>query len=162
METFSALLAICAGKSPVPTEFPTQRPVTRSFDVFFVLRLNKRSSKQSWGWWFETLSRSSWRQCDGKRTGPLRRLSFSLQWLNFGRNDVPHHRQLYCFLNNFFRLTIKVPKPCITGPLWSVVFRTAVMRKWFPCHDVILLGIRGAGFYMRTLAPEAGISGGDK
>ena len=40
METFSALLAICAGNSPVPGEFPTQRPVTRSFDVFFDLRLN--------------------------------------------------------------------------------------------------------------------------
>ena len=54
METFSALLAICAGNSPVPGEFPAQRPVTRSFDVFFDLRLNKRSSKQEWGWWFET------------------------------------------------------------------------------------------------------------
>ena len=40
METFSALLAICAGNSPVPGEFPTQRPVTRSFDVFFDLGLN--------------------------------------------------------------------------------------------------------------------------
>ena len=39
METFSALLAICAGNSPVPGEFPPQRPVTRSFDVFFDLRL---------------------------------------------------------------------------------------------------------------------------
>ena len=52
IETFSALLAICAGNSPVTGEFPTQRPVTRSFDVFFDLRLNKRLSKQSWGWWF--------------------------------------------------------------------------------------------------------------
>ena len=47
METFSALLAICAGNSPVPSEFPTQRPVTRSFYVFFDLPLNKRLSKQS-------------------------------------------------------------------------------------------------------------------
>ena len=39
METFSALLAICAGNSPVPGEFPAQRPVTRSFDVFCDLRL---------------------------------------------------------------------------------------------------------------------------
>ena len=37
-------MAICAGNSPVPGEFPTQRPVTRSFDVFFDLRLNKRLS----------------------------------------------------------------------------------------------------------------------
>ena len=47
METSSALLATCAGNSPVPGEFPAQRPVTRSFDVFFDLRLNKRLSKQS-------------------------------------------------------------------------------------------------------------------
>ena len=39
METFSALLAICAGNLPVTGEFPAQRPVTRSFDVFFDLRL---------------------------------------------------------------------------------------------------------------------------
>ena len=61
METFSALLTICAGNSPVPGEFPAQRPVTRSFDVYFDLRPNKRLRKQSWGWWFETPSRPLWR-----------------------------------------------------------------------------------------------------
>ena len=40
METLSALLALCAGNSPVTGEFSTQRPVTRFFDVFFDLRLN--------------------------------------------------------------------------------------------------------------------------
>ena len=59
---FSALLAIYAGNSPVPGEFPAQRPVPRSFDVFFDLRPNKRLSKQSWGWWFETLPHPLWRQ----------------------------------------------------------------------------------------------------
>ena len=52
METFSALLA---------GEFPAQR---LSFDVFFDLRLNKRLSKHSWGWWFETQSSSLWRHCN--------------------------------------------------------------------------------------------------
>ena len=52
------------GTSPVPAEFPAQRPVMLSFDVFFDLRLNKRLNKQSWGWWFETLSRPLWRQCN--------------------------------------------------------------------------------------------------
>ena len=52
METFSALLALCVGNSPVTGEFPAQR------------RLNKRSSKQSWGWWFETPSCSLWRHCN--------------------------------------------------------------------------------------------------
>ena len=41
-----------------------QMSVTRSFDIFFDLRLNKRLSKQSWGWWFETLSCPLWRQCN--------------------------------------------------------------------------------------------------
>ena len=36
METFSALLAICAGNSPVSGEFPAQRPVMQSFDVFLI------------------------------------------------------------------------------------------------------------------------------
>ena len=45
-------------------EFPAQRPVTRSFDIFFDLRLNKRLSKHSWGWWFETLSCPLWRHCN--------------------------------------------------------------------------------------------------
>ena len=61
METFSALLALCAGNSPVTGEFPSQRPVTRRFDVCFDLRLNKRLSKQTWGWWLETSSALLWR-----------------------------------------------------------------------------------------------------
>ena len=56
METFS-LLVLCAGNSPVPGEFPAQRPVTRSFHVFFDLRLIKQLSKYPPGLWFETLSR---------------------------------------------------------------------------------------------------------
>ena len=53
METFSALMH-------------SQRPVTHSFDVFFDLRLNKRLSKQLWGWRFETASHSLWRHCNDK------------------------------------------------------------------------------------------------
>ena len=64
LETFSALLALCTGNSSGTGEFPSQRPVTQSFDIFFDLHLNKRLSKQSWGWWFETPSRSLWRHCN--------------------------------------------------------------------------------------------------
>ena len=53
------------GEFTGPGEFPAQRPVTRSFDVFFDLSLNKRVSKQPWGWWFETPPWSLWRQCNG-------------------------------------------------------------------------------------------------
>ena len=55
------LLALCAGNSPVTGEFPSQRPVTWIFDVFFDLCLNQRLNKQSWGWWFETQSCTLWR-----------------------------------------------------------------------------------------------------
>ena len=50
----STLLALCEGNPPTTCGFPSERPVTRSFDVFFYLRLNKRLSKQSRHRWFET------------------------------------------------------------------------------------------------------------
>ena len=53
-ENISALLALCAENSPVTGEFPSQRPVMRSCDVFFDLRQNKQLSKQSRDWCFET------------------------------------------------------------------------------------------------------------
>ena len=49
---------------PLCGEFPSQRPVSRKFDVFLDLCLNKRLSKHSWGWWFETPSRPLWSQCN--------------------------------------------------------------------------------------------------
>ena len=53
------------GEFTGPGEFPSQRLVTGSFDVLFDLRLNKRLSKLSWGWWFGTPPWSLWRQCNG-------------------------------------------------------------------------------------------------
>ena len=58
METFSALLALCAGNSPVPVNSPHKGQWCGD------LCLNKRLSKQLWGWWFETPSWSLWRQCN--------------------------------------------------------------------------------------------------
>ena len=52
-------------RSPVNSP---QRPVTRSFDAFFDLRLNKRLSKQSCGWWFETPSGPLWRHSNENRS----------------------------------------------------------------------------------------------
>ena len=62
METFSALLALCAGNSPVNS--PHKCQWCGSLMFFFYLRPNKRLSKQWWGWWFETPSRSLWRHCN--------------------------------------------------------------------------------------------------
>ena len=35
MENFSSLLALCEENPPVTGGFPSQRPMTHSFDVFF-------------------------------------------------------------------------------------------------------------------------------
>ena len=57
MGTFSALLPVCERNPPVTNEFPSQRPVTRSFDVYFDLCLNTRLSKHSRRRRYETPSR---------------------------------------------------------------------------------------------------------
>ena len=63
----SPLVALCEGNPPATDAFPSQRPVTRSFDVFFYLHLNTRLIKQSKIWVFETLSYSSWRYCNVRK-----------------------------------------------------------------------------------------------
>ena len=122
METFSALLDLCAGNSPVPGEFPAQRPVTWSFDIFFDLRLNKRLSKQSWGCWFEMLSRPLWRHCnvnisnDGKGNADQLQFSCSLQWRHNEHDGISNHQPHDCLLNRLFRhISKKISKLHVTG-----------------------------------------------
>ena len=85
METFCALLVLCARNSPVNDELPSQRPVTRSFDVFFDLRLNKRLSKQSRRRWFETPLRSLWRHCNVNSTPCSQAFATGLKMRNISR-----------------------------------------------------------------------------
>ena len=82
------------GNSPVPGEFPAQRPVTRSFDVFFDLRPNKRLSKQSRGWWFKTPSRPLWRHCNEMQS-LLILLYTSCEWQILGFL-LPCHIYRFC------------------------------------------------------------------
>ena len=83
------------GEFTGPGEFPAQRPVMRNFDVFFDLRLNKRLSKQTWGWWFETPSWSLWRHCNEDITRPL------VQCLVVGDNVCCHSQVNLIFLVKF-------------------------------------------------------------
>ena len=114
METFSALLALCAGNSPVPGEFPIQRPVTQSFNVFYDLHLNKRLSKQSWGWWFETLSRPFWRHCYANACPWFSFISFRRRHMSFMVSQIPWNLTVCCKANR-----MKTPKLSITSPLWG-------------------------------------------
>ena len=91
METFSALLALCAGNSPVTGEFPSQRPVTQSFDVFLGLCLNKRLSKHSRDWWFDFFRMH-------KRNG----LKFDMQmYADCIFNCL--HLVMFCWFSSFWR-----------------------------------------------------------
>ena len=157
METFSALLDICAGNSPVPGEFPAQRPVTRSFDVFFDLRLNKRLNEQSWGWWFETLSCSLWRHCseaaqleilwwDAASYKCQNVIQVSLKWRHNDRHGFSNHQRPDCLLNRLFRCRSKrTSKLCVTGLCEgnsTVTGEFPAQRpsdaKMFPFDDVIM------------------------
>ena len=123
METFSTLLAFCAGNSPVHGEFPAQRPVTQSFDVFIDLRLNKRLSKQSRGWWFETLSCPLWRQCNEGN------LCVKVSLTHWGRDKMAAIFQMTC--SNAFSW-MKIYEFCLRFH-WSLLlrFKLVTFQHWF-------------------------------
>ena len=127
METFSALLALCAGNSPVTDEFSSQRPVTRSFDVFFDLawangwvgnrdagHLRRQSAHydvtvikyfQEWGLWYRSISK----------------LSFNYRKISIITKRRPHH--IYNG-NPFGEKTVLLLKyaPVLTVA-WSCIWR---------------------------------------
>ena len=123
METFSVLLALCAGNSSVTGKFPSHRPGTRSFDTYSDLRLNKRLSKQSLGWWFETPLRSLWRHCN------IQKLSI----LDFG------------YKNGFEK---NVPSPPECPPPWNInyclsirfnpYFKMSIYCVWYALKNLSL------------------------
>ena len=124
------------GEFTGPGEFPTQRPVTWRFDVFFDLRLNKRLSKQPWGWWFETLSWSLWRHCNA-RMFPRHCLNchtncYRANWL------FRHHAWWFLLLTfwklNHFEETLTIFTFSLVSWLWDgVVHRNMSSLKARAC-----------------------------
>ena len=149
METFSALLAICAGNSSVTGEFPAQRQVTLSLDVFFDLCLNKRLSKQSWGWWFETLSRPLWRHrnVESYSYGLTNFVKLKLNpktFTDWRRSLVHKTLGMNWLLHNILQhFTTPWPDPCIkirseTNLLHSVYansYKYTYQNYWLICNN---------------------------
>ena len=95
---------------PFVRAIPSQRPVTRSFDVFFDLRLNKRLSKQSRRRWFETPLRSLWRHCN---VIPLRHgITLDRKPLTF-TYDTPGIRNQEIFIFNTTKAFGQVNSTCL-------------------------------------------------
>ena len=116
----SVLLALCAGKSPVSGEFPSQRPVTQSFDVFFDLWLNERLSKQSCGWWSETPSCLLWRHCNVKmRCVTWRPFRLGITTFLAGRNG--HHQA------------------CKADELIMIHYPIKLGTSWYDKSDIMIL-----------------------
>ena len=89
--------------------------MTRSFDIFFDLRLNTRLSKQSWGWWFETPSRLSWRHCN-----VFQPHYSDVTWESWNPNSPAN----WLFLRELvYANNTKIPKLRITGHLLGVFCR---------------------------------------
>ena len=107
-------------------QFTAQRPVTQSFGVFFDLRMNQRLSKQSWGWWFETLSRPLWRHRNDMipKTGCF---------LGYDYNIIPQNTQLGGPSENLVKYEVVFIG--INRNNW-IGIRNYGANVW--CHDFIL------------------------
>ena len=125
-QTFSALLAICAENSPVPGEFTAQRPVRRSFDVFFDLRLNKRLSKQWWGWWFETLLHPLWRH---------RNEISSAKWRQFKVRGKTYNKHNQKQTHHIAKCHIIEPHYSLNNTLWEMILYCHT--SWY--HNIITI-----------------------
>ena len=151
MEILSALLALWAGNSPVTGEFPTQRPVSRSFGIFFDLRANKRLSKQSWGWWFETPSRSLWRHWCWSTLTTHRYLH--QQWDTVDQTNRKHQWHLLWIKSQPLPFSIKTMQLTMPSskcrPYWSdfkelkpfanqILFFNSLLECWGSCFLSVL------------------------
>ena len=133
METFSVSLAIFAGISSVPCEFPTQRPVTRSFDVYFDLRLNKRLCKQWWGWWFETLLCPLWRHSNDDVSDYS--MHASVQSWHCGEKIGWN----YCSGAAYFYSAVYVLSIAESHDKYSNVQKTSIMTIEIMCYELCII-----------------------
>ena len=107
------------------------KPVTRSFDVFFDLCLNKRLSKQSRGWWFETSSSSLWRHCNAETAyctcfmGYVVQEERCIQAPFFNYSDVIMSTVASQVTSDSIVYSTVCSKLCVTG----------LCYRWIPCTN---------------------------
>ena len=146
IETFSALLAFCAGNLPVTGEFPTANARTWSFGVFFDLHLNKRLTKQSRRRWFETQLRSLWRHCDIPKCCVVLALNAFTLDESIGAQPSPHTVTYKLAMNfqilfghSWFQQLFRRSDDKVTGGRPNLVVRW-VLTVCYEMGDTKLLG----------------------
>ena len=120
------------GEFTGPGEFPTQRPVTRSFDVFFDLRLNKRLSKQPWGWWFETPSWSLWRHCN----------EYAAKYIGMINILKIEDMHVICLFLNIIVIWITI---CLVIAVYTLYFRTKSWNSGMRCMSCHVFPVDSQG-----------------
>ena len=133
--TIFRLTGPLCGEFTSPGEFPTQRPATRSFDVFFDLRLNKQLSEQPWGWWFETPPWSLWRQCNA--SAKCQQWNYILQWVHSvlsKEHDHSFHNTNFCLKR---ALALPCGLPSVTGGLnWDKAVKLSSSEQHHSCNAI--------------------------
>ena len=132
METFSALLAICARNSPVPVTSPHKGKWRGALTFSLICaRIN------GWGWWFETLSRPLWRHCNDVGSVKVCNLFFSLFivrihiWISKngeGRPEANHNKTQQNHYNDVIMSAI-APQITSLTIVCSAVYSGADQRK---------------------------------
>ena len=123
------------GEFTGPGEFPAQRPVTRSFDVFFHLRPNKLLSKQPRGWWFETPPWSLWRHCNGL-SGAIDIASRRIPYQSFILSNTKYWPVAWLFMCKLIMHKIRSSRKCtgicfenFTSPYEVLLHKAGVTAK---------------------------------
>ena len=138
METFSVLLALCAGNSLVNGEFPAQRPVTRKFDVFCDLCLHKRLGKQKRHRWFEMPSRSLWY-----------RYIMNVNHACYRRHFIAATKQLYDWFSPSVRLSVCLSvRPSVTP--FSPCSHHRIIMKFSGVITMVRSGVHAEGQGQRS------------
>ena len=107
-----------------PVNSPHKGQWRGAFDVFFNLRLNKRLSKQSRGWLFETLSCPLWRHCNGSvaiSNHASRVLNLILPWNDFFVRSLMTSKTMMFLWCTIYRIPrLRVCRNMVVGPIWLV------------------------------------------
>ena len=137
-----------------PVNSPHKGPVTRSFDVFFDMWLNKHLSKQSWGWWFETLSRPLWRHSNVLVVWN----AMTLMWRYCNEYYPPRQWLQKCLSPVYLVLNISFDGPILPVSVIYIHIRIiiliALIVRAFLCFDVV--GYRSIR-HIRFQAPSASL-----